>query len=226
MFHRGVIASLTMVTAVHAGLLYPLLSEQAAAVPEVKRQVIQAIVLAPPAQIKKAEEAMLTVEKPVVSRPVTKKKLAEKAVGYNKPEPNVEPETEDLAQVKEFIAKPDRTKSIDKTLKKTDSNNADNNIEDVAITPPNIDDATLLNNRPPSYPRLSKRRREEGLVILELLVLADGSVAGVTVKTSSGFPRLDKAALVAVSKWHYTPATRNGEAVAYRYEQPIEFAMK
>ncbi|HHJ80650.1 MAG TPA: energy transducer TonB, partial [Candidatus Tenderia electrophaga] len=102
----------------------------------------------------------------------------------------------------------------------------DSDVEPLETLPPRIDDAGHLNNPPPSYPRLSKRLREEGEVILELWVLEDGSVAELKVNTSSGYPRLDKAALKAVKQWRYTPASRNGEAVAYRYLQPIQFSMK
>jgi protein TonB len=170
------------------------------------------MVLASPTKNKQIEKPKPPVEKVAIPRPEPKKDLIKKTIGHNKPEPRVEPEKVDLAKVE---------KVIDEISEQTS-----NNIEDVAITPPNIDDASQLNNIPPSYPRLSKRRREEGLVILELLVLEDGSVAEIIVETSSGFPRLDKAALIAVSKWRYTPATRHGETIAYRYKQPIEFAMK
>ncbi|ALP53516.1 hypothetical protein Tel_10380 [Candidatus Tenderia electrophaga] len=82
-----------------------------------------------------------------------------------------------------------------------------------------------MNNPAPDYPRLSKRLREEGVVVLELVVHKDGSVSQVEVQRSSGYPRLDKAALAAVRNWRYVPATRNGEAIDYRYRQPIEFSL-
>lgn len=87
-------------------------------------------------------------------------------------------------------------------------------------------DAESANNPPPTYPRLSRRLREEGTVMLELLVLEDGSVTELIVKTSSGYPRLDKAAVKAVSKWRYVPASRGGETIAFRYQQPVQFSMR
>lgn len=62
-------------------------------------------------------------------------------------------------------------------------------------------------------------------MLLEMLVLPDGSVAELRVKTSSGFERLDQAALDAVKSWRFLPARRGGEAIAYRYVQPIAFSL-
>jgi protein TonB len=77
----------------------------------------------------------------------------------------------------------------------------------------------------PTYPRRSRRLREQGTVLLEMLVLADGRVTELRVNTSSGFERLDQAALDAVQSWRFLPAQRGGEAIAYRYLQPIEFLL-
>ena len=93
------------------------------------------------------------------------------------------------------------------------------------ITPPRAD-AGHLNNPAPVYPRTSLRLHEEGKVILTLLIRADGTVDEVTVKVSSGHPSLDKAALKAVKRWRYLPATQGGQAIDYRYEQPILFSLR
>jgi protein TonB len=98
-------------------------------------------------------------------------------------------------------------------------------IQPAPITPPRTD-AVRFNNPAPVYPRLSLRHGEEGKVILSLLVHADGTVAEVSVKRSSGHPRLDKAALKAIRHWHYLPAMQNGKAIDYRYEQPIAFSLR
>jgi len=76
----------------------------------------------------------------------------------------------------------------------------------------------------PDYPAESYRRREEGLVVLEVEVRADGSVYGVTVLNDSGYPRLAAAAVEAVrTRGHFTPATYDGQPtiaklpLAYRF---------
>jgi len=87
-------------------------------------------------------------------------------------------------------------------------------------------DASHLNNRAPVYPRASLRRHEEGTVILELLVRADGTVGSVRVKESSGYQRLDNAALKAVRHWHYVPARQSNKAIDFWYQQPLVFSMR
>lgn len=96
--------------------------------------------------------------------------------------------------------------------------------QELPVQAPRID-ASHLKNPAPQYPSLSRRLREQGKVLLELLILANGSVGEVRVKTSSGYERLDKAALDAVKAWRYLPAKRGGLAIPYRYLQPIEFSL-
>lgn len=62
----------------------------------------------------------------------------------------------------------------------------------------------------PEYPRLSRRLAEQGTVELRMRVLADGSVGEVVVVRSSGFERLDHAAVEGVRAWRFRAATRDG----------------
>lgn len=92
------------------------------------------------------------------------------------------------------------------------------------VTPPRVDASQLKNPAPP-YPSLSRRLREEGTVVLALLILADGTVGEIRVQTSSGYPRLDQSALETVRYWRFVPAQRGNEAIAYAYLQPLEFTL-
>jgi protein TonB len=67
---------------------------------------------------------------------------------------------------------------------------------------------------------------EEGTVTLGLLVGTDGRVVEISIANSSGFARLDKAALDAVRKWRWTPMMRGGEAVMLRGFLKIPFSLK
>jgi protein TonB len=100
----------------------------------------------------------------------------------------------------------------------------DNKALGAPITPPRHD-ANPLNNPAPAYPTISRRLKEEGIVILELLILPDGKVGEVRVKKSSGFERLDKTAMKAVKRWRYLPAKRGDEPISYWYLQPLEFSL-
>lgn len=92
------------------------------------------------------------------------------------------------------------------------------------VTPPRVDASQLKNPAPP-YPSLSRRLREEGTVVLELLILADGTVGEIRVQTSSGYPRLDQSALETVRHWKFVPARRGNESITYTYLQPLEFSL-
>jgi periplasmic protein TonB len=66
----------------------------------------------------------------------------------------------------------------------------------------------------PEYPPSSRRAGEAGTVILEVYVLETGRVGEARVKQSSGFPRLDEAAVREVKRsWRLVPGTENGKPV-------------
>jgi protein TonB len=65
----------------------------------------------------------------------------------------------------------------------------------------------------PEYPAQSKRLGEEGTVVLLLLVMDDGRVGDAKVDKSSGFPRLDDAALRESRRWRLIPAKEGDKPV-------------
>ncbi len=86
-------------------------------------------------------------------------------------------------------------------------------------------DASQFNNPAPVYPTQSRRLKETGVVVLEVLVKADGSLGDMRLKTSSGYTRLDEAAQKAVKGWRFVPAKRGNEAIDFWYELPVEFSL-
>lgn len=93
------------------------------------------------------------------------------------------------------------------------------------VLPPNAD-ASELNNPAPGYPDLSRRLGEKGTVTLEILVKANGTVGEVKIKESSGYKRLDKAAVNAIKRWRFVPASQAGAPIDYWYEIPFEFGLR
>jgi protein TonB len=87
-------------------------------------------------------------------------------------------------------------------------------------------DVDYLNNPKPVYPPLSRRLREEGVVVLKVHVRSDGTVETAMVDKRSGSVRLDEAALAAVKQWHFVPARRGTEPVASWVLVPIEFELQ
>jgi len=86
-------------------------------------------------------------------------------------------------------------------------------------------DADYLNNPAPMYPRVSRRLREQGVVMLRVYVLPSGLPEVVELKSSSGSTRLDESALEAVRKWKFVPAQSGGRAVSAWVIVPIEFSL-
>lgn len=82
----------------------------------------------------------------------------------------------------------------------------------IARTAPRSDARRPLTQ--PEYPPSSRRAGEAGTVILEVYVLENGRVGEAKVKQSSGYPRLDEAAVREVKRsWRLVPGTENGKPV-------------
>lgn len=90
------------------------------------------------------------------------------------------------------------------------------------ITPPNFV-AAYLDNPPPAYPASSRRLTETGTVTLRVRVSAEGRADAVEIAQSSGFARLDRAAIDAVRRWKFVPAKQGDQAVPAVVLVPINF---
>ncbi len=86
--------------------------------------------------------------------------------------------------------------------------------------------ATMISAKPPAYPLESRRKREQGTVVLALTLGTDGNVADIRLARSSGHERLDRAALGAVRHWRWSPTIRDGVAVAVRGTVEIPFVLQ
>ena len=86
--------------------------------------------------------------------------------------------------------------------------------------------STMISATPPRYPQESRRKREQGTVVLMVLLSVDGTVADISVSQSSGFQRLDQAALAAVRRWRWSPTRRGGTAVMVKGLVEIPFILQ
>ena len=67
------------------------------------------------------------------------------------------------------------------------------------------------NCQKPEYPPLSRRREEQGSVVLKFLIGTDGRVLESRVEQSSGYARLDEAARLGLSQCQFKPGTVDGK---------------
>jgi len=78
----------------------------------------------------------------------------------------------------------------------------------------------------PNYPEASRKRGEEGDVLLKVEVLVNGRVGQAEVEESSGFALLDEAALRTIRNWRFTTALKGREEVACWINIPIKFKLR
>jgi periplasmic protein TonB len=79
----------------------------------------------------------------------------------------------------------------------------------------------------PEYPPLSRRLLEQGTLRLRLSIGAGGEVSDAIVEQSSGYPRLDNAAVAWVkSRWRYQPAMEGTRKVASSLSAVVTFKLE
>jgi protein TonB len=76
----------------------------------------------------------------------------------------------------------------------------------------------------PIYPEAARRARVQGVVVLEATILPDGTVGHIRTLRSLPFG-LTEAAVDAVQRWVFKPATLEGEPVAVQYVLTVRFKL-
>jgi protein TonB len=100
------------------------------------------------------------------------------------------------------------------------------NFDRVADRPAEISTVEYIRAPQPRYPPSSRATREEGLVLLRVLVDERGRAQEVSVLQSSGHARLDEAARTAVRRALFKPYLEGGVARAAVVTVPIEFTVR
>ena len=128
-------------------------------------------------------------------------------------------ETKDKKSTKEEETK-NKIDSLAKTTSSEISDNADNSKPGFVSA-----SAAYFRNPPPVYPRSAREAQQEGVVRIVANVSEDGEAIDVKLKLASAFEALDHAALEAVKKWRFKPATLLGHPVGSLVEVPIRFKL-
>lgn len=133
------------------------------------------------------------------------------------PEPETEPPPEILPEIPPA---PDPEPELQKPVAESIDHDAD-------LKPKGIETAaSSAQALIPTYPRLSRRRGEEGTVILSIIVSATGRPEQIDVVQSSGYTRLDKAAVSTARRSRFVPATRNGSPIQSSFEHRFIFNLE
>lgn len=86
--------------------------------------------------------------------------------------------------------------------------------------------ATASYSPAPLYPEESRAAREHGIVLLQGAVDELGRITSTTLKKSSGYPRLDRAAEEAFRRYKLKPALRNGQPISSTVERLFRFKVE
>jgi TonB family protein len=85
---------------------------------------------------------------------------------------------------------------------------------------------TVQKNARPIYPALSRQRGEQGRTVLNVLVDKAGFVKELQIERSSGYPRLDQAAVDAVKTWRFMPRKADENTIESWLVVPINFRLE
>jgi len=84
-------------------------------------------------------------------------------------------------------------------------------------------EGNLIYKVQPVYPPMARAVRVQGSVILKAIISKSGAIENLQVV--SGHPVLVKAAIEAVSQWHYRPYVLNDEPVEVETQVTVNFLL-
>lgn len=79
---------------------------------------------------------------------------------------------------------------------------------------------------PPTYPRRAKQAGIEGYVKLAVTIRPDGTVSDARVIEAKPKRLFDQSALQAIRRWKFRPKVVDGQPVAQKAEQTIQFKLE
>lgn len=87
-----------------------------------------------------------------------------------------------------------------------------------------VKEPVVVSRVPPTYPEEARKNRVQGRVVLEAVIDEKGSVTAVEAVESPD-PMLTDAAIEAVKKWTFSPATKNGRPVEVSFTVTVAFKL-
>ena len=87
------------------------------------------------------------------------------------------------------------------------------------VTPPQA-----IYSPSPKYTKKARKSKEQGDVVLWLIVTKEGATRNIKVAQSLS-PDLDKQAVDAVSTWKFQPAMKDGQQIAVQINVKLQFRL-
>ena len=177
----------------------------------VNAEIVNLIVLQKSSPLKKVKSDSEVENKKNQKKP--KKKTVSKPKSRIEPVKNAEPK--ESKQVEE--------QSMERNFTAPQANESAENFE--LSVPIVVQNVAYVDKKicTPKYPRVSRKRGERGKVLVRVFINRDGSSEKVEIEQSSGFNRLDKAAMDSAKKCRFVPAKRNGKPVKTLATIPYTF---
>ncbi|AFQ47656.1 TonB-like protein [Burkholderia cepacia GG4] len=97
--------------------------------------------------------------------------------------------------------------------------------ETMQVSAPKNVSALTCNFVKPSYPSMSRRRGETGTAYVHFIIGVTGKIESIQLQKSSGYPRLDEAALDATRDSTCPPYIENGQAIRAAHTLPFNFTL-
>ena len=223
-------ASLLLVLAVHAALFYSMWHHRFPVVSSQPVMLSAEIITPPQSRIEAPEATQVDLKAEPIPHPPEKPKVVKKTPLQPKhrqlvssapvlpeevfvapspplepvyePESTQQPETQSVA-----TARPEQMQTGPVTLS-----------SELSVSCPELN--------APDYPAHSRRLGESGRLMLQVELDESGRVSHTRIINSSGYSRLDNAALAAVKTWRCRPAVRDGQPVRAVALQPFNFVLQ
>jgi protein TonB len=225
------LASLLLVLMVHAALLYGMWHHR---LPSISPQVtLFAELIAPPQpRIEAPEASKVDLKAEHIPPPPEKPKLVKKTPPQ--PKHRQLASSSPILPKEEFIAPPppmpepihDEAELVQKQETKSVAAARPEQMETGPVTLSSELSVSCPELSAPDYPALSRRLGEEGKLMLQVELDESGRISNTRIINSSGYSRLDNAALAAVKSWRCKPAVRDGQPVRAIALQPFNFVIQ
>lgn len=162
-----------------------------------------------------------------VAQPRPKPEIKPKPKTKPRPKPKAKPEPRSQPELKSVLPKPETAQTPTTAAAQGPTAAATAPASKPASSQPRlIGKVDYLGSRPhPDYPRVSMRRGETGRVVVRVFISRQGLVEKATVRTSSGFSRLDESAVNAVRAARFKPYTENGVPYPAIADIPFDFVL-